>query len=113
MPAVQVSVQARLVLRPVRAQRTVELGLHAALVLEMPGQAGVVAIDLAAIPAGVRHPLAIQITHRAPIWKMKEHRGTRLESIVRGRGRLFRLREFVHSVRIEKSRLFLSTMSRV
>jgi len=82
-----VSVQTRLVFRPVRTQGAVELGLHAALVLQMPGQAGVVAIDLAAIPARVCHPLAIQITHRARIWKIKEHRDTRLESIVRGRDR--------------------------
>lgn len=58
MPAIQVSIQARFVLRPVRAQRTMELGLHAALVLQMPRQTGIVAIDLAAIPARVCHPLA-------------------------------------------------------
>lgn len=73
MSAVQVSVQTRFMLRPVRAQRTVELGLHAALVLQMPRQTGVVTIDLAAIPARVCHPLAIQITHRTRIWKIKEH----------------------------------------
>lgn len=67
------SVQARLVLRPVRTQGTMELGLHAALVLQMPGQAGVIAIDLAAIPAGICHPLTIQIARRARIWKIKEH----------------------------------------
>lgn len=87
MPAIQVSVQARLVLCPVRAQGTVELGLYAALVLQMPGQAGIVAIDLAAILAWVCHPLAIQITNRARIWKIKEHGDTRLESIIRGRDR--------------------------
>lgn len=73
MPAIQVSIQARLVFRPVRAQGTVELGLHAALVFQVPGQARVVAIDLAAIPARVRHPLAIQIPQCACIWKTKEY----------------------------------------
>lgn len=87
MPAIQVSVQARLVFRPVRAQGAVKLRLHSALVLQMPSQAGIVAIDLAAIPARVCHPLTIQIAHRAYIWKTKEHGNTRLERIVRGRGR--------------------------
>jgi len=74
------------VFRSVRAQGAVEFGLYAALVLQMPSQAGVVAVDFAAIPAGVRHPLTIQITHRARIWKIKEYRNTRLESIVYRRG---------------------------
>lgn len=87
MPAIQVRVQARFMLRPVRTQGTVELGLYTALVLQMPGQAGIVAIDLAAILARVCHSLAIQIANRARIWKTKEHRDTRLESIIRGRGR--------------------------
>lgn len=87
MPAIQVSIQARLVLRPIRAQGTVELGLYTAFVLQMPGQAGIVAIDLAAILARVCHPLAIQIANRTRIWKTKEHGDTRLESIIRERDR--------------------------
>lgn len=79
VPAVQVGVQARFVLGPVRTQGTVELGFHAALVLQVPGQAGVVAVDLPAILAGVGHPLTIQIAHRARIWKTEEHGSLRLE----------------------------------
>jgi len=73
----------------------------------MPGQARVVAIDLAAIPARVCHPLAIQITQCACIWKTKEHGNIWLESIACEAVTL--PREFVHSVR---RRVDSSTMSR-
>lgn len=64
MPAVEVSVQAGLVLRSVRAEGTVELWFHAALVLQMPGQAGVVIVHFATVLARVGDSLAVQVARR-------------------------------------------------
>lgn len=70
--AVQMGVQAGLVLRPVRAQGTVELGLHAALVLQMPRQARVVIVDLAAVLAGIGDPSTVEEPHRPRLWKTRK-----------------------------------------
>lgn len=63
MPAVQVGVQAGLVLRSVRTEGTVELGFHATFVLQMPRQAGVVIVYLATVLARIGDFLAVQVAH--------------------------------------------------
>lgn len=93
-------------LRFVRAQGTVKLGLHAALVLQMPGQAGVIVVNLAAVLTRVSFPQAIQVAHRARIWKTEKYGSDRLErtnTFVNTAATL--PREIVHSVRIEQGGL--------
>lgn len=58
---VEMSVQAGLVLGSVRTQRAVELGFDTALVLQVPRQAGVVVVHLAAVLA--------RIGDRSRLWK--------------------------------------------
>lgn len=67
MPAVQMGIQAGLVLGPVRAERTVELWFHAALVLQMPRQAGVVIVYFAAVLARIGDFLAVEVAQRVSL----------------------------------------------
>lgn len=75
-------------LRPVWTQGTLNLGLHTALVFQMPSQTGVIVVDLAAILARIGHLPAIQRGHRACICKIKKHRSIRLENRSRIRRQL-------------------------
>lgn len=60
MFAVQVGPEARAMLRPVRTKRALELGLDAALVLQMAGEARVVVVQFAAIAACVGDALTVE-----------------------------------------------------
>lgn len=62
--AVQVRIQTGLVLRSVSAEGTVKLWFHAALVLQMPRQTGVVIVHLAAVLARIGDSLTVQVAHR-------------------------------------------------
>ena len=71
MSAVEVSVETGLVLRLIRAQRTVELWLDAAFVLQVPGQTRVVIVHLTAVLARISYPLPWHAELKLRLWKMQ------------------------------------------